>query len=133
MEGVEVVELQLGRHLLVAPGDLVGDVDPKRQTLVLDHGAEIVLVDVDLLALRERLTGLGFAAGEVAEHEQLERELDLLLSPVRLLDELDVHSCRRNLVLEALTRHNSPLGFPSWWNGSETDRGGGSSAAALRQ
>ena len=65
----------------VASIHLVVHVDVDGELLALHHVVEVVLVDVEELALLDRpIVG---ASGEVAHHDELERQLDLFLGVAR--------------------------------------------------
>src|SRR5437868_1988462 len=68
------------------------------------NSIEVVLVDIDLLALSQRR--LFTARAEVTRDEQLERQLDLLLRPTRVQIECDRTSRFRNFSPE--TVNSSP-------------------------
>ena len=57
-------------------GEVILDLDGRLELSFLHDGGEVLLVDVDRLALLDRSCVGG--SGEVAEHEDAQRELDVL-------------------------------------------------------
>src|SRR5690606_19022835 len=76
-----------GQRVLGVLAELAGAVEAQPQAVLGHDRAEAAVVDLDRLALVERAIVL--TAGEVTDHQDLERQLALVLGLVILVDQVD--------------------------------------------